>query len=44
VNSAGDALFVGTILIQVFASNLGLYGLIAALIISQTDYRCASEQ
>lgn len=42
VNSAGDALFVGTILIQVFASNLGLYGLIAALIISQTEYSCAS--
>jgi V-type H+-transporting ATPase 16kDa proteolipid subunit len=40
VNSAGDALFVGTILIQVFASNLGLYGLIAALIVSQTDYSC----
>ena len=42
VNSSGDALFVGTILIQVFASNLGLYGLIAALIISQTEYSCAS--
>lgn len=40
VNSAGDALFVGTILIQVFASNLGLYGLIAALIVSQQDYTC----
>lgn len=42
VNSSGDALFVGTILIQVFASNLGLYGLIAALIITQTDYYCSS--
>ena len=42
VNSSGDALFVGTILIQVFASNLGLYGLIAALIISQTEYSCSS--
>jgi len=40
VDSSGDALFVGTILIQVFASNLGLYGLIAALILSQSDYRC----
>lgn len=40
VNSQGDALFVGTILIQVFASNLGLYGLIASLIISQTAYSC----
>lgn len=42
VNSSGDALFVGTVLIQVFASNLGLYGLIAALILSQTDYSCSS--
>jgi len=42
VNSSGDALFVGTILIQVFASNLGLYGLIAALIITQTDYYCST--
>lgn len=42
VNSSGDALFVGTILIQVFASNLGLYGLIASLILTQTDYSCAS--
>ena len=40
VDSSGDALFVGTILIQVFASNLGLYGLIAALILSQSDYQC----
>ncbi|CAB9512560.1 16 kDa proteolipid subunit [Seminavis robusta] len=40
VDSQGDALFVGTILIQVFASNLGLYGLIAALILSQQDYQC----
>lgn len=36
----GDSLFVATILIQVFASNLGLYGLIVALIMSQTDYQC----
>lgn len=40
----GDALFVGTILIQVFASNLGLYGLITALILSQTDYACGGGQ
>jgi V-type H+-transporting ATPase proteolipid subunit len=39
-NSSGDALFVGTVLIQVFAGNLGLYGLIAALILSQMDYSC----
>jgi V-type H+-transporting ATPase 16kDa proteolipid subunit len=42
VNSSGDALFVGVILIQVFASNLGLYGLIASLILSQQDYKCES--
>ena len=42
-NSAGDALFVGTILIQVFAGNLGLYGLISALILSQTDYSCGMD-
>lgn len=42
VDSSGDALFVGTILIQVFASNLGLYGLIAALIMTQTEYSCDS--
>mmetsp|Transcript_24664 Transcript_24664/g.36170 ORF Transcript_24664/g.36170 Transcript_24664/m.36170 type:complete len:195 (+) Transcript_24664:97-681(+) len=37
---SGDALFVGTVLIQVFAGNLGLYGLITALILSQMDYVC----
>jgi len=40
VTSSGDALFVGTVLIQVFAGNLGLYGLISALILSQMDYQC----
>ena len=39
-NSSGDALFVGTVLIQVFAGNIGLYGLICALILSQMDYAC----
>ena len=43
VTSSGDALFVGTILIQVFASNLGLYGLITSLILSQSDYQCQPE-
>jgi len=37
---SGDALFVGTVLIQVFAGNLGLYGLISALILSQMDSDC----
>jgi len=41
---AGDALFVGTVLIQVFAGNLGLYGLITALILSQMDYACDGYQ
>lgn len=39
-SGSGDALFVGTVLIQVFAGNLGLYGLIAALILSQMDAAC----
>lgn len=43
-DSAGDALFVGTVLIQVFAGNLGLYGLITALILSQIDYGCGDDQ
>jgi V-type H+-transporting ATPase proteolipid subunit len=37
---SGDALFVGTVLIQVFAGNIGLYGLISALILSQLNYVC----
>jgi len=41
--SSGDALFVGTVLIQVFAGNLGLYGLISALILSQTEYQCGDD-
>lgn len=40
VTSSGDSLFVGTVLIQVFAGNLGLYGLITALILSQLDGSC----
>lgn len=40
---AGDALFVGTVLIQVFAGNLGLYGLIAALILSQMESGCGDD-
>mmetsp|Transcript_39060 Transcript_39060/g.76149 ORF Transcript_39060/g.76149 Transcript_39060/m.76149 type:complete len:197 (+) Transcript_39060:140-730(+) len=43
VTSSGDSLFVGTLLIQVFAGNLGLYGLIVALILSQTEYSCDYE-
>jgi len=43
VSSSGDALFVGTVLIQVFAGNLGLYGLITALILSQMEYICEND-
>jgi len=41
--SSGDALFIGTILIQVFAGNLALYGLITALILSQLEYECTAD-
>ena len=36
----GDQLFVAMVLIQVFAGNLGLYGLITSIIISQATYIC----
>ena len=39
----GDNLFVATVLIQVFASNIGLYGLITALILSQSEYSCTND-
>ena len=42
IESGGDNLFVATVLIQVFASNLGLYGLIVALILTQQEYSCNS--
>jgi len=35
-----DALFVAGVLIQVFASNIGLYSLICALILTQMEYSC----
>jgi V-type H+-transporting ATPase proteolipid subunit len=35
-----EKLFVGMILILIFAEALGLYGLIVALILSQSDYQC----
>ena len=44
VTSSNDSLYIGTVLIQVFAGNLGLYGLITALILSQTDYSCSDNQ
>ncbi len=36
-----EKLFVGMILILIFAEALGLYGLIVALILSQQSYSCA---
>ena len=37
-----EKLFVGMILILIFAEALGLYGLIVALILSQNSYQCAN--
>lgn len=36
-----ERLFVGMILILIFAEALGLYGMIVALILSQSSYTCA---
>jgi V-type H+-transporting ATPase proteolipid subunit len=36
-------MFVGVILILIFAEALGLYGMIVALILSQQSFTCASE-
>lgn len=36
----GDQLFVAMVLIQVFAGNLALYGLITSIILTQTSYIC----
>ncbi len=37
-----EKLFVGMILILIFAEALGLYGLIVALILSQQSFQCTS--
>lgn len=37
-----ERLFVGMILILIFAEALGLYGLIVALILSQQSYDCSA--
>ena len=37
-----EKLFVGMILILIFAEALGLYGLIVALILSQQSFQCPS--
>jgi V-type H+-transporting ATPase proteolipid subunit len=36
----GDKLFVAMVLIQVFAGNIALYGLISSIILSQSVYYC----
>jgi len=36
----GDKLFVSMVLVQVFAGNIALYGLIASIILSQQVYYC----
>jgi hypothetical protein len=40
----GDDLFVAMVLIQVFAGNLALYGLITSIILSQMNYVCSDYQ
>jgi V-type H+-transporting ATPase proteolipid subunit len=40
----GDKLFVTMVLIQVFAGNLALYGLITSIILSQMNYVCSDYQ
>lgn len=37
-----ERLFVGMILILIFAEALGLYGMIVALILSQSSYYCSA--
>ena len=39
-SGGADQLFVSMVLIQVFAGNLGLYGLITSIILSQSNYVC----
>jgi V-type H+-transporting ATPase proteolipid subunit len=36
----GDKLFVAMVLVQVFAGNIALYGLIASIILSQQSFYC----
>lgn len=39
----GEKLFVAMVLVQVFAGNIALYGLIASIILSQQIYYCGAE-
>jgi len=40
----GDKIFVSMVLIQVFAGNIALYGLIASILLSQQVYNCGEAQ
>jgi V-type H+-transporting ATPase 16kDa proteolipid subunit len=42
-SGGGDKLFVAMVLVQVFAGNIALYGLIASIILSQQVYYCGDE-
>ena len=42
-SGGGDRLFVAMVLIQVFAGNLALFGLISSIILSQQVYYCGGE-
>jgi len=41
-SGGGDKLFIGMVLIQVFAGNVALYGLIASILVSQQNYYCGA--
>lgn len=43
-SGGGDKLFVSMILIQVFAGNVALYGLIASILLSQQTFYCGDQQ
>jgi V-type H+-transporting ATPase proteolipid subunit len=42
-SGGADKLFVSMVLVQVFAGNIALYGLIASIILSQQVYYCGDE-
>lgn len=42
-SGGGDKLFVSMVLVQVFAGNIALYGLIASIILSQQVFYCGDQ-
>lgn len=42
-SGGGEKLFVAMVLVQVFAGNIALYGLIASIILSQQNFYCGAE-